>query len=195
MGRARNPILIALGAVILAAALPARAGTLTFTWSGATFNDGGTLSGTFTATYDDATDEMTSLVSADIVTGNGASDGFPGMDYVYAVPGKTDTVYFLGFDAQQALGAPANELVLSTDSSMAFYGQSLYLDWQGTNPTGLYVGNVPGQYTSENTPYYGIVRSLNEEGGSAGVASTPEPGSLLLVGAGFVGFGWRRRRR
>ncbi len=136
---------------------------------------------------------MMSLLSADIVTGNGPSDGFPGQQYLYGVEGYSNTVYFLGFDAQQAGGSAANELVLSTNPSSAFLGHSLYLDWQGTSPTGLYVGSAFGQYTSENTPFYGTIRSLNSQGGSEGVA-TPEPATFGLAGLGLF-YAVRRRRR
>jgi hypothetical protein len=181
-------LLMVLGAAALAS-LPAVAGTLTLAWTGGSWNDGGALSGTFTVDYNDSTGAPTSLVSADVITGNGTNgDGFPGQTYLYNVPGDTNTVSEDFFDATQAAGAPANELVLYDDD-----GFVIFLDWQGTSPTGLWVGNADGQYSSEEGP--GVARSLNNAGGSAGTPddSTPEPSTLFLTGVALVGVGWLSR--
>jgi hypothetical protein len=182
-------LLITLGVAVLATTMPAAAGALTLSWSGASWNDGGSLSGTFTVDYNDITGAPTSLVSADVVTGNGTSDGFPGQTYLYNVSGYTNTVADADFDAAQAMGAPANELVMYLPS-----GYGIYLDWQGTDPTTLWVGTVGGQYSSENTPGKSLIRYLNSEGGSAG-SSTPEPATVILTGLALVGAGWLRHRQ
>ena len=191
--RAAGRLLIALGVALLATTLPAMAATLTLTWTGASWNDGGSLSGTFTVDYNDITGAPISLVSADVVTGNGTSDGFPGQTYLYNVSGYANTVSFEDFDAAQNLGAPANELEMSLASS-PYLGYTIYLDWLGTDPTSLWVGTVGGQYSSEDAPYQSQIRSLNSEGGSAG-SSTPEPATVMLTGVALVGAAWLRRRR
>ena len=170
------------------AALPASAGTFTLAWAGGSWNDGGSLAGTFMIEYDDSTGAPASLVSADVTTGNGTSDGFLGQSYVYDVSGLTSTVSF-SFDAAQYWGSPANELVMTEPS-----GYRIFLDWQGVNPTGLWVGNPGGQYSSENDPSYSIIRFLNSTEGSPG-SGTTEPVSFVLVGLGLAGvclFGCRK---
>jgi hypothetical protein len=183
-------LLIALGIAALAS-LPAVAGTLTLAWTGGSWNDGGALSGTFTVVYNGTTGAPTSLVSADVITGNGTNgDEFAGQTYLYNVPGYTNTVSEDFFDAIQADGAPANELVLEEPD-----GFVIYLDWQGTSPTGLWVGSSDGQYSSEEGP--GVARFLNSAGGSSGTpnAPTPEPATLFLTGAALAGIGWFSKSR
>lgn len=182
-------LLIALGVAAIVATVPAVAGTLTLTWTGGSWNDGGSFSGTFTVTYNDLTGAPTALVSADIITGNGTNgDGFAGQTYLYSVPGYADTVSSSGFDAIQASGSPANELTLSETGGFYY----MYLDWQGTSPTTLWVGSAGGQYSSEGFKASGpgglwsAVRYLNSEGGSAGT-SAPEPATLILTGLALVG--------
>ena len=182
--------IVVIAVVATVAALPCVAGTLTLAWTGGLWNDGGSLNGTFTVSFDDITGAPLALLSADVQTGNGTSDGFIGQSYVFAVPGQTDTVTSDSFDATQSAGAPANELVLGLGS-----GYITFLDWQGTSPTTLWVGNVGGQYSSENNPDFSIVRSLNTSGGSAGTPDpAPEPSSLALFGSGLIGFGMMFRR-
>ena len=158
-------LLIALGVAAIVATVPAVAGTLTLTWT-RIWNDGGSFSGTFTVTYNDLTGAPTALVSADIITGNGTNgDGFAGQTYLYNVPGYADTVSSSGFDAIQASGSPANELTLSETGGFYY----MYLDWQGTSPTTLWVGSAGGQYSSEGFKASGpgglwsAVRYLNSE--------------------------------
>src|ERR1035441_1354971 len=83
---------LVLAVVAAVAALPGAASTLTFSWNNALFTDGGILSGTFTINYDPITGAPESLVSADIVSTDGTSDGFPGQTYLFDVAGQTNTV-------------------------------------------------------------------------------------------------------
>lgn len=182
-------LLLAIAFSTFVAALPAVAGSFTLTWSGGSWNDGGSLAGTFTVVYD-SNGMPTSIVSADVTTGDGTSDGFIGQSYIYAVSGLTSTVASgaAGFDATQFGGAPANELVMTNAN-----GYRIFLDWLGTNPTGLWVGNVGGQYSSENDPDYTIIRFLNSSEGSPG--EVPEPAGFVLAGLGLAGVCLFRRRK
>jgi hypothetical protein len=184
MSSRAGKLLTAIAFWTFVAAVPAVADTFTLDWAGGYWNDGGSLAGTFTVEYDAATGAPTSLVSADVTTGNGISDGFLGQSYVYDVSGLTSTVDSVSFDATQYGGAPANELVMTEAS-----GYRVFLDWQGVNPTALWVGNPGSQYSSENNPSYSIVRYLNTTAGSAG-SEVPEPASFVLSGLGLAGAYW-----
>jgi hypothetical protein len=152
----------------------------TLSFSGASWNDGGSLDGYFTIQYENGT--PTEVLSLDVTTGNGTSDGFIGFDYIYNVAGQADTVTMTYIQNTQFEGRPANEL-------MAYSGASdynLYLDWQGSSPTSLYAGTVAyGEYSSEWYPGVTEPRSINDEGGT--VEPVPEPTAMALVGLG--GFG------
>lgn len=185
--RGPGRLMVALGVAVLALSMPAAAGTLALAWAGASWNDGGFLSGTFTVDYDDSTGAPVSLVSADVVTGDGTSDGFMGQTYLYDVSGYSNTVTDYSFDAAQTMGAPANEVVMGLAS-----GYEIFLDWQGTSPTSLWVGDVGAQYSSENTAGKAIIRYLNNEGGSLGSAA-PEPATIILAGLALAGAAAIRR--
>jgi len=101
MSSRAGKLLTAIAFWTFVAAVPAVADTFTLDWAGGYWNDGGSLAGTFTVEYDAATGAPTSLVSADVTTGNGISDGFLGQSYVYDVSGLTSTVDSVSFDATQ----------------------------------------------------------------------------------------------
>jgi hypothetical protein len=183
-------------AVVSVEARPPQYTTNTLSFSGASWSDGGSLDGYFTIEYDNGTPYA--VLSLDVTTGNGTSDGFIGYDYIYNVSGQANTIYAPGFSALQNEGAPANELEVG--SSFVASNQSydapanepvalgspdsnyiLFLDWQGSNPTSLYVGDVGFQYSSEDYDGSPGIRSLNDEGGSV-----PEPTSMALAGLGFI---------
>ena len=168
--------------------------TNTLTFSGASWNDGGSLDGYFTIQYDAGIPDA--VLCLDVTTGNGTSDSFIGYDYIYNVSGQANTVNGTpGFDALQSDGNPANELLVVRSSDPDYFNYGLYLDWQGSNPTSLYVGDVGSQYSSEAYDGSPGIRSLNDEGGSQG--SVPEPSTLTLALAGFSGLGlllFRRRK-
>lgn len=188
--------------------------TNTLSFSGASWNDGGTLDGYFTIQYSGGT--PVAVLSLDVTTGNGTSDGFIGYDYIYNVSGQADTVSYSGINAtqseypanelvaeslsggfvnNQSYDAPANEPVAlgSSDSGSSDSDYMLFLDWQGSNPTSLYVGTVGGEYSSEDYDGSPGIRSLNSEGGSVG--TVPEPSTLALAGLGGASLLLFRRRK
>ena len=166
--------------------------TNTLNFSGASWSDGGSLDGYFTIQYQNGT--PIAVLSLDVTTGNGSSDGFIGYDYIYNVSGQANTLNGTpDFDAEQNNGAPANELVAVRSSDSDSFNYGLYLDWQGSTPTSLYVGNVGGQYSSEAYTGSPGIRSLNNEGGSVG--PVPEPSTLALAGLSSLGLFLFRRRK
>jgi len=198
----KKSFLLAILTTFSIASAEAQYSTNTLSFSGASWNDGGSLDGYFTVQYD-ITGTPIALLSLDVVTGNGTSDGFLGYTYLYNVSGQADTASAIWdggdtfFSATQNGGAPANEVAIGIPinfESPDGTGLSLFLDWQGSNPDSLFVGDVGGQYSSES--YFGGpgTRSLNDEGGSAGVTPTPEPATFALAGLGGLAlFVFRRR--
>jgi PEP-CTERM motif len=162
--------------------------TNTLSFSGASWNDGGSLDGYFTIEYNGGTPYA--VLSLDVTTGNGTSDGFIGFQYIFNVEGQADTVDTPSFDAWQNLSDPANELYVNPLGSPSDW---LFLDWQGSSPTSLYVGDVDGQYSSEQYVNGPGIRSLNDEGGSVG--TVPEPSTLALAGLGGLSLLLFRRRK
>jgi hypothetical protein len=191
-----------------APAASAKPFTFTLSFTGASWNDGGSLDGYFTVTYDPTkgAGAPTALDSMYVQTGNGTNgDGFPGQLYIYDVPGYANTVSTNDFDASQALGAPASEVYVADTA-----GNNLYLDWSvatpASLPTGLWVGSSGGQYSSESIGVFrDPIRGLNSQGGSGGSggnqpsipSGVPEPGTFSLAGlalAGTVICGLRKSR-
>ncbi len=153
--------------------------TNTLSFSGASWNDGGSLNGNFTVEYENGT--PTELLSLDVTTGNGTSDGFTGYDFLYNVAGQADTVFLAGINATEGGEFAANEVVADSDSGGY---RNIFLDWQGTTPTSLYLGDVGGEFSSEYDSAVGITRGLNTDGGSVG--TVPEPSSFALAGLGGI---------
>ena len=202
MNRLRLKCTVPVAAVAIAMffGVPAvSAGTATFTLSftDASWNDGGTLNGYFTVTYNAAigAGDPVALDSLYVQTGNGSGDSFPGQLYIYDVSGYANTVSSFGFDAEQAVGGPASEVYVE---NMA--GNNLFLDWwiatPGSLPTGLWVGNVGGQYSSESIGVFrDPIRALNSQGGSSGTggdqpfipSAAPEAGTFSLAGLALAG--------
>jgi hypothetical protein len=161
--------------------------TNTLSFSGASWSDGGSLDGYFTIQYNNGTPDA--VLSLDVVTRNGTSDGFIGYDYIYNVSGQANTVIGADIDAFQSEGYPANQLQALGSSG----SYNLYLDWQGSSPTLLYVGDVGGQYSSEWYSGAPETRSITDEGGSPG--PVPEPSTLALAGLSGLGLLLFRRRK
>jgi streptogramin lyase len=178
-------------AIVSAEAMPLYT-TNTLSFSGASWSDGGSLDGYFTIKY--VSGSPIAVLSLDVTTGNGTSDGFVGFNYIYNVSGQANTLNGTPtFDAIENDGAAANELVAVRSSDSDLYNYGLYLDWQGSNPTSLYLGNVGSQYSSEAYTDSPGIRSLNNEGGSLG--PVPEPSTLALAGLGGLGLLLFRRRK
>src|ERR1035438_10247685 len=87
--------------------------TNTLSFSGASWSDGGSLDGYFTIEYNGGTPDA--VLSLDVTTGNGTSDGFIGFNYIFNVDGQADTVGTHGISDRQNLGYPANELYMYSD--------------------------------------------------------------------------------
>jgi hypothetical protein len=181
-------VLAMLTAMAIASA-EAQLTTSTLSFSGATWSDGGSLDGYFTIEYNNGT--PFAVLSLNVITGNGTSDGFIGFNYIYNVAGQNDTVDpdNIYINVTQFDGYPANELFASDSAD----NYELYLDWQGDSPTSLFVGDVGAQYSSEAYDGSPGIRSLNDEGGSAG--SVPEPSTPALAGLGGLGLLLFRRRK
>lgn len=177
-------VLLAVITVLSVASTQAQITTNTLSFSGASWNDGGSLDGYFTIVYNMTVPQQ--VLALDVTTGNGTSDGFLGHQYTLNISGQADTVSSATIDATQNGGYAANEVYASSGT------YSLFLDWQGSDPTSLYLGNAGGEYSSENYSGSPGIRALNTQGGSVGV---PEPPTSAFAGIGFLMFGFMMRLR
>jgi len=158
-------LLAAVGMAFLLATSQAWANII-FTFSGAMFNDGGTITGTFTTN-----DTADSLIDYDILTSGGALLGF---HYTPATANSLSSLPFI--------------LVLEPASAdpilqVTFAG--------GLTPLGAAI--AIGQFDSFEQ--VGPFKRDIIDGSVAPAPSVPEPGTLLLLGAAMIGAVSLRRRQ
>jgi hypothetical protein len=154
--------------VFAAITAPASA-NIVYTFSGASFDDGGSLTGTFTTD-----DSISSLLDYDITTSGGTLAGF------HYTPGSTDS-----FSSLPTI------LVLET-SGLEHLIQVTFSG--GLTTTGALI--TIGQFDSFEQDPTGAHRQIT--GGEAIVAAVPgvpEPITLSLFGAGLIGATAMRLRR
>jgi PEP-CTERM motif len=158
-------LLAAFGMVLLLAAGQASANII-FTFSGVTFSDGGTLSGTFTTN-----DAVNSLVDFDLLTSGGAAVGF------HYTPGTANSLSSLPF---VLVVEPAS---LDHILQVTFAG--------GLTPLGaaITIG------TFDSFEQIGTDHRDITAGSAAPAPTVPEPGTLLLLGAGMIVIGMAALRR
>jgi hypothetical protein len=190
IARCRAVLALGLAAGLLAGAPQARATLLTATLSftGATWSDGGSMSGSFTYTYS-AANSLQAITAADIVVTAGSS--LPAYQLVYNEPAMTNTATAPGFDDNDS-NHQHYEMYIS---DLATGNIQVYLDWNGTGSAAVLEVSVPGNFSSETDGNVsGAVLRLSSAGTSTDIVpSVPEPAGLPAMLAGLAGIGIVRR--
>lgn len=159
-------LLAAVGMALFLAAGQASANII-FTFSGVTLSDGGTLTGTF-----ETNDAVNSLIDYDILTAGGVLPGF------HYTPLTADS------------GSTSLPLILVLEPASADPILQVTFDG-GLTPLGASI--LIGQFDSFEQ--VGDQKRPILAGSVAPVPTVPEPGTLLLLGAGMIGVGVVALRR
>lgn len=157
-------LLAAVGMVLLLAASQASANII-FTFTGVTFSDGGTLSGTFTTN-----DTADSLVDYDILTAGGAAIGF------HYTPATAVSLSSLPFILVLEPASLDHILQVTFSGGLTALGATITI---GTFDSFEQIGTDHRDITA---------------GSAAPAPTVPEPGTLLLLGAAMIGLLALRRR-
>ena len=161
-------LLSAVGLVLFLAAGQASANII-YTFSGVTFSDGGTLTGTFTTN-----DAINALLDYNITTSAGAGIGFT---YTPATAGSSSTS--LPFILVLSTATLDNILEVTFNGGLTALGAPITIG------------------TFDSFEQAGITNTVKREitAGSAIVATVPEPGTIGLLGIAVLGLLAARRRR
>lgn len=176
-----------------AGSTPALANTIAeLSFSGATWSDGGTLSGAITYSYNSSGN--VAIDKVDITTGAGSK--LAGFHYVYSPGASGNTALAPSTDYQNS-AAQAYEMYTK---DAATQNVTIFLDWTGLGANAALKSSiVGGNYSSEqNQSLIGSpMRTLSSAGTSTGSLVLPvqEPSGGALLGSGLLGLMlvWRRR--
>jgi len=159
--------LLAVGTILfLAGAGPASA-NITFTFSGVTFDDGGTLTGTFITN-----DTATALIDFDITTAGGAVTGF---EYTPGTAGSGST------------SLPG--IIVVEPASLDHILQVTFSGGLTTLGAPILIGTFDS-FEQVGTTHRDITAGLV----SAAPAGVPEPSTIALLGIGVLGLLFFARR-
>jgi hypothetical protein len=166
--------------------------TNVFSITDAAFDDGAALDGFFSISSD-IHGQSASLVSADLTVGSSA--GWTGIEYLFNVPGQTDTAAIpTGPEAAPPPGD--SEFILDAPTSGNDYYR-LYFQFQSTDPTILVSVNEVLFSDLGGPAISSHLIAPNSSIGSPGnieIVATPEPSVLTLASLGAFGlFAYRRK--